>query len=293
MGRLAIGGDLSCAVNPACGREREYTLQPASHRKSVMVVGGGIAGMEATRVAALRGHTVTLYERSLQLGGVVIPGGVPDFKEDDRALVAWYERALRELRVPIRFNTTVTEELVLAQKPDVLIVATGGRPKMLRLGDAANVYTAADVLNGAKQIGERVIVVGGGLVGCETALWLREKGKQVTIVEMADRVLGVAGPLCYANSSMLHDLLAFKQVVVLASGYVAEPTAGGFVVKTGAKQAVVPADCAILAIGYASDRELYDAVRNKVDEAYLLGDARQVQNIMYAIWDAYEIARNI
>jgi 2-enoate reductase len=293
MGRIAAGWDLSCAVNPASGHERDYALQPALRRKSVMMAGGGIAGMEAARVAALRGHAVTIYESSDRLGGVVIPGGAPDFKEDDRALIAWYERELEDLAVPVKFNAPVSAALVEAKKPDVLIVATGGRPKMPRLGDAGNVCTAVEALNGVKPIGKRAIVIGGGLVGCETALWLREQGHEVTIVEIADRVLGVAGPLCFANSSMLLDLLTFKQVRVMTSSRVVEPGRDGFVVETGDKRVTVPADTAIVAIGYASDRSLYEQTRNRVREIYLLGDARKVQNIMYAIWEAYEVARGL
>ena len=130
MGRLAAFGQVSCAVNPACGREAEYGLTPALERKHVMVVGGGIAGMEAARVAALRGHVVALYEKSDRLGGVVVPGGVPEFKEDDHALIRWYERELSELKVPLTFNTEVTEDVITRAKPDVLIVATGSKPRI-------------------------------------------------------------------------------------------------------------------------------------------------------------------
>lgn len=293
MGRLARFAQVSCAVNPACGREAEYGLTPALERKAVMIVGGGIAGMEAARVAALRGHIVTLYEKSDRLGGVVIPGGVPNFKEDDHALIRWYEEELHTLRVPIVFNTEVTEETIAKAKPDALIVATGSRPKRLRIGDAQNVYTAEDVLNGVKDAGRKTIVIGAGLVGCETALWLHDQGKEVTIVELAPKILALAGPLCHANHDMLHDLLVFKKIPIMTSSYVAEPVEGGFKVKTGETETVVAADSAILAIGYTSERSLYDKVRNRVAEVYTFGDARQVSNIMYAIWDAYEVARSI
>ncbi|WP_288200096.1 FAD-dependent oxidoreductase [uncultured Pleomorphomonas sp.] len=258
-----------------------------------MIVGGGVAGMEAARVATLRGHVVTLYEKSCRLGGVVIPGGVPDFKDDDHALIRWYERELAELKVPVVFNTEVTEETVRLAKPDVLIVATGSQPKVLKIGDADNVYTAEDVLNGVKPAGDRTIVIGAGLVGCETALWLHDQGKKVTIVELAPKILALAGPLCHANHDMLHDLLVFKKIDILTSSYVAEPVAGGFKVRSGDTETIVPADSAILAIGYRSERSLYDKARNLVPEVYSFGDARQVSNIMYAIWDAYEVARSI
>jgi 2-enoate reductase len=293
MGRLAHFAQISCAVNPVCGREIDYPILPATCKKTVMIVGGGIAGMEAARVCALRGHAVSLVERSDRLGGVVIPGGVPDFKEDDHALIRWYERELDALKVPITFNTEVTEDVVLSARPDVLIVATGSRPKTIAIGDANNVYTAEDVLNGIKAAGSKTVVVGAGLVGCETALWLHDQGVDVTVVEMADDILSLAGPLCHANHDMLRDLMVFKNIRVLTGSHLSAATDGGFIAQTGDSETVIPADSAILAIGYRSERRLYESLRNKVDEVHVFGDARQVQNIMYAIWDAYEVARGI
>ena len=291
MGRLAAFGQVSCAVNPACGREAEYGLTPALVRKHVMVVGGGIAGMEAARVAALRGHVVALYEKSDRLGGVVVPGGVPEFKEDDHALIRWYERELSELKVPLTFNTEVTEDVITRAKPDVLIVATGSKPRIPALANAPHVYTAEEVLNGVKPADDETVIIGAGLVGCELALWLTDKGKTTTIVEIAPKILAQAGPLCHANSAMLKELMEFRAIRVMTSSTVVRRVEGGFIVRTGDKETLVKAELAILAIGYNSERRLYDEVRNKVPEAYLFGDARRVQNIMYAIWDAYEVAR--
>jgi 2-enoate reductase len=293
MGRLEKYGQVSCAVNPACGRESDYPITPARNVKKVMIAGGGPAGMEAARICALRGHAVSLYEQSNSLGGLVVPGGVPDFKEDDHALIHWYERELAELKIPVMLGTTVTKDLVAKVQPDVLILATGSKPKVLKIGDARNVYTADDILMGRKDPGQKVIMVGGGLVGCETALWLRSLGKEVTVVEMMDSILALAGPLCDANIMMLHDLLAFKQIPIMTGSMVTGPVEGGFSVKTGDKVTTLAADSAVLAVGYRSDRELYEDVGNLVPETYLFGDARQVQNIMYAIWDAYEVARAI
>ena len=293
MGRLAKYAQISCAVNPACGRETEYGLSLALEKKSVVIVGGGVAGMEAARVAALRGHSVVLYEKSKRLGGVVIPGGVPDFKEDDHELIRWYERELAELKVSVVFETEMTEETIKFANPDVLIVATGSRPKHLKVGDAANIYTAEDVLNGVKSAGKSAIIVGAGLVGCETAVWLNDLGVKVTIVEQAPNILALSGPLCHANHDMLHDLLVYKKIDILTSSTVAAPVENGFKVVSGDKETIVPAESLILAIGYQSERSLYDQVRNLVPEVYRIGDSRQVSNIMYAIWDAYEVARSI
>ncbi len=171
--------------------------------------------MEAARVAAIRGHHVDLYESGEELGGVVIAGGMPDFKKDDHALIAWYEDQLKDLGVNVRFNTEIDADAIKAAKADAVIVATGATAKMLSIPGAKNLFSATDVLLGKADPGESVLIVGGGLVGCEIALWLAEKGKHVTIVEVMDGLLKLAGPLCHANSDMLLELLHFKKVDVI------------------------------------------------------------------------------
>ena len=131
---------MSCAVNPACGREKEYGIEPSREKRKVMIVGGGIAGMEAARVAAIRGHHVDLYESGKALGGVVIAGGMPDFKKDDHALIAWYEDQFKDLGVKVHLNTKVDADAVAAAKADTVIVATGATAKMLSIPCAKNVF---------------------------------------------------------------------------------------------------------------------------------------------------------
>jgi 2-enoate reductase len=293
MGRLQHFASISCAVNPAVGREGEYDLKQATIVKKVIVVGGGVAGCESARDCALRGHKVSLYEKSSRLGGNVIPGGAPDFKEDDIKLINWYALELRDLKVDIHLNSEVTKETVHNMDADTVIVATGSTPKMLRLGNGdSKVYSAEEVLLG-KDPGSSTVIIGGGLVGCETALWLAQQGKKVTIIELLDNILLQGGPLCHANSEMLKDLLKFKKVGIRTNTSIVGASDHGFVVRSGDKEEIIAADSAIVAIGYHSQRNLYDEIKNEVGEIYLLGDARKVQNIMYAIWDAYEVARNV
>lgn len=294
MGRLPAFGSVSCAVNPAAGREMDYGLEPAKTVKKVMIVGGGVAGCEAARVCAVRGHKVSLYEKSGRLGGNLIPGGAPDFKEDDIKLAEWYTRELKDLNVYVRYNSEVTKEFIMDSNADVVIIATGSTPKMLSFdNDQAKVYTAEDVLLKKKDAGSSTVIVGGGLVGCETALWLAQQGKKVTIVEMLNGVLKIGGPLCHANSDMLTALLKFNNVEIKTNTSLTGITKDGFVIRNGDKDEIIAADSAIIAIGYNPRRRLFDEVEDDVPEAYLLGDARKVQNIMYAIWDAYEVAKNI
>jgi len=293
MGRLATYATVSCAVNPACGRENEYGIALARKSKKVVIIGGGVAGCEAARVCTLRGHKVTLLEKSDKLGGNIIAGGVPDFKDDDRALAKWYTDELKDLDVDIHFNTEATKEIIASLKSDVVIVATGSTPRILNIDNSKKVYSAEDVLLGRKDAGNDVVIIGGGLVGCEAALWLVDQGKKVTIVEMQSDILKVGGPLCHANEDMLRDLVSFKKIDLKFNTMVSSATNDGFVLKSGEKEEAIKADCAIVAIGYNSQKSLYDELKFKVPEVHLLGDARQVQNIMYAIWDAYEVSRNI
>ncbi|SHO55911.1 oxidoreductase [Vibrio quintilis] len=295
MGRLAKYTMISCAVNPAAGRERDYALTPALKKKHVVIVGGGVAGMEAARVAALRGHQVDLYEAGDKLGGVVLAGGVPDFKEDDLALLDWYRNELQDNQVNIHLNTPVSRDTFNDIRPDTVVIATGSQAKKFDIPGASQVYTATDVLLGHQNAGESTLIIGGGLVGCETALWLKNQGKQVYIVEREDELLSLAGPLCHANSDMLLELLDYKNVQVFTRSKVTEQTNDGVVIyhQDSETKTLVPVDSVILAIGYDSERHLYDQIKYEIPDIHLIGDSRKVQNIMYAIWDAYEVARNI
>ncbi len=293
MGRIQEYSALNCAVNPQACRERDMAYQPICRPKKVLIVGGGVAGCEAARVLAIRGHEPHLFEAGSQLGGNLIPGGAPDFKEDDHALAAWYGRKLERLSVPVTLNHKVTAAEVLAGDYDAVIVATGSTPKVFSLGDDAKVHTAADVLNGKVTCSDRVTIVGGGLVGCETALWLAKQGKQVTIVEALDKLLAVNGPLCHANSEMLEALIPYNNIQVVTSAKVQHFENGVLTAQTPEGECKLEADDVILCVGYKEEDSLYKELEFAVPELYCLGDARKVANIMYAIWDAFEVANHL
>jgi len=183
MGRIQKFSMINCAVNPQCARERYFAYMPVLQKKKVVIIGGGVAGMEAARVLAMRGHIPVLYERSDRLGGALKAAGVPEFKEDNRGLIRWYVHTFEQLRVEIHLNTNVTRALLAALTYDTLVIATSGRPKKLDLGNGLPVYNAKSVLlSNAENIGKKTVVIGGGRVGCEMALWLRKEcGKTVTI----------------------------------------------------------------------------------------------------------------
>lgn len=293
MGRIQEYSMVNCAVNPQAARERVTAYNPVLKAKHVLVIGGGVAGCEAARVLAERGHKPEIMERSDHLGGNLLAAGAPSFKEDDIALVRWYENEMQRLNVPVHFNAPVDPASKLYDEYDAVIVATGATPKKFPLGENAPVYTATDALLGKTPIGERVMVVGGGLVGCETALWLAQEGKHVTIVEALDRLMAVNKPLCHANSEMLERLLPFHGVETLVSSSVQKYENGKLLVKTPQGEQQLDCDTVILSVGFREDRGVFDAWENSAKEIYLLGDAKKVANIMYAVWDAFEVANHI
>ena len=293
MGRIQTYSMINCAVNPQAARERVTAYEPVARKKRVLIAGGGVAGCEAARVLAERGHEPVLYEASERLGGNLLPGGAPAFKEDDLQLVKWYENELERLRVPVYLNTRVTKEMVLESDCDAVIVATGSRPKMFSLGDDEKVYCAEQVLMNQKDPGDRVVVVGGGLVGCEMALDLAQKGKKVTILEALPKIMAVNGPICSANKEMLEELLPFHGVNIICNAKVTGFKDGAVSYETAGKAEKLDADSVILSVGYRSADELYHELEFDVADLYLRGDAGKVSNIMYAIWDAFEVANHI
>ncbi len=293
MGRIQEYSMINCAVNPQAARERYTAYNPVLKPKKVMVIGGGVAGCEAARVLATRGHKPEVFEATGQLGGNLIPGGAPKFKEDDIALAKWFGRQLELLEVPVHLNTPVNKEMVLAGDYDAVICATGSTPKMFSLGDDEKVYAAADVLTGVKKAEDTMVVVGGGLVGCETALWLAQQGKKVTIVEALPKILALNGPLCHANSEMLERLIPFNGIEVVTGARVTGYRDGILFATVDGEEKKIPCDAVILSVGYRENNSLYQELEFEVPEIYQLGDAKKVANIMYAIWDAFEVANHI
>ena len=207
---------------------------------------------------------------------------------------AWYKQELVSLGVDIRYNTEVTADMVKLFEPDAVIVSTGSLPRFINLGNNEKVYLAEEVLLGKKDAGCITVIAGGGLVGCETALMLAKRGTKVTIVEAMPRILNTGMPLCSANSSMLEDLMPFNGIRVMTSTKVVSTTDKGVVVsQDGGMEEEIACDSVIVAIGYVSNTSLYEQIKDSVDNVYLLGDARQAANIMYAIRDAFEVCRSL
>jgi len=283
-------------VNPAVGRERYYEIKPAAVSKKVLVIGGGIAGMEVARVAKLRGHRILLLEKTDQLGGHVIPGSKPDFKLDDRRLLDWYINQMKLLKVDIRMNTEATEETVKAEHPDAVVVATGSSEVVPNIPgiDKPCVFSASDVLNGTKKAGNKVVVVGGGLVGCETALWLSNEGKDVTIVEMLDDILKSGSPVPHMNRIMLIDLIRQAKIQVITKNALLEVKDNGVtMIDRKFRRSELPCDSVVIAVGFKPDNGLYQDLNGKYPELYIVGDAFAADNIQNAVWTANEVGLHV
>lgn len=227
------------------------------------------------------------------VGGNIIPGCIPDFKEDDRALLKWYEVQLGKLPVEIKLNCIADKDVIEKSDADVVVFATGSTPVKLDFGGKNHICTADELLNGKEKAGENIVVVGGGLVGCETGLWLRQQGKNVTIVEALPEILGGGEDMCFANYDMLKDLLVFNKINVLRSSTVKAVNDASVTVKTPKGEKEIKADTVMVAVGYRSQKGLYDTMKDSNKIVYNVGDSRNVHNIMYAIWDAYQLAREL
>ncbi len=275
-----------CALDPTVMQSDKYKIKPAKEKKVVAVIGGGIGGMEAAIVCAKRGHNVTLYEKTDRLGGVFIAAAAPSFKEKDKALIAWYRREIARHNINLRMETEVTNLKDLAA--DEVIIATGATPRKLSVPGAEKAVEAIDYLLGNKPVGDKVVIVGGGLTGCEIAYDLFQQGKLPTIVEMQQDLI-VSDKICLANTSFLRDFFAANKLSVHLETRLDEVLDDGVMItdKDG-KQMKIEADSVIFSVGYKPA-----PVAKKRAHVHVIGDADKVGSLRTVIWQAWDVAMKL
>ena len=277
-----------CSVNPELGREGEYLIKPASIPKKVLVVGGGPAGMETARVAAIRGHKVVLWEKAGQVGGNLIPAVVPPHKQEISTLTSYLSHQMELLGVEVELNKKATADDVVALDADEVVLATGATSIVPGIPgiDNKNVFTAVDVLLGKEVAGDKVVVLGGGLVGCETAEYLAAAGKAVTILARRDKIGMDIGPTTrWVTLARLREM----GIQVLTSADVSSIDETSLVVEREGKTERLQADAVVLARGLESNIGLLNSLREKLPRIHHIGDCAEVAKIGDAIGSGWRM----
>ena len=286
---LGEDGNLHCSVNPVTGRDLELQITPAEKKKKVVVVGGGPGGMEAARVAALRGHKVVLYEKEMRLGGKLPTASMPPYKGELGKLVNYHENQMNKLGIQVELGKEATVESVMEQNPNAVVIATGTKRTSLDFPGSKknNVVDAEDVLTGKAKVGDTIAVIGGGLVGCETAEFLADQGKEVTIVEMLDTLsLGMES----VHSIYLPERLNRRGVTILLGAKAVDVAAPGLIISHGEdNQELLSCDTVVMAVTPRPNQELYNSLQGKVSEVYQVGDCISPRRIADAVLEGFRV----
>jgi 2,4-dienoyl-CoA reductase (NADPH2) len=311
----------TCLVNARAGAEGRLTVEPALRKKKIMVIGGGPAGMEAARVAALRGHEVCLYEKNEKLGGQIPLAAVPPGRREFLTFVSYLEKQMEKLKVTVHTRLEASPVHVEMEKPDAVIVATGAEPWVPEIKgmDRPSVVLAWDVLSGRVDTGKEVVIVGGGAVGLETALFLARKGtidaetlyflmfnraedfetlnsllyrglKKVMVVEMLKKLgqdIGIS-----TRWTIIQDISRLG-VRTMTNTRATEVTDKGLVVEREGNETFLSADTVVMAAGAKSVNALYEKIKDRVPEVYLIGDARTPRKALEAVAEGFEAGRTI
>ena len=289
--QLQHGKRAICSGNAVLARgDNDSTITPAETKKKVVVIGGGVAGVEAARIAALRGHTVDLYEASDEIGGQINLADKPPFKDHFKLLKPYLERQLELTGVSVHLGTQVSKNDILSMDADTVVCATGSKPVMLRIDGAERGVFAKDVLAGA-ETGKNVVVIGGGSTGSETAEFLGKQGKIVSVVEVSDIIAGNTGKT--AQTILIGHLKGYG--VRLLTECRAERITDTEVIckdKSG-KAFSIKADTVVLAIGERPDSTLYDELKDIHPEVYNIGDSNGGGILPNAVYEGYTVGNRI
>lgn len=293
INRVFFGQYCACSVNPVLGKEYATPIIHTNKAKDILVIGGGMAGICFALLADRKGHKVTIWEKTSELGGHLLEGAVMEHKKE---VAAYYRHLLKEIKnskVKVMFNTEATKEKVQKMKPDAVIVATGSVPIVPQVHGINNpkVKIAVDLLKNDEDTGQNVFIIGGGLVGCETGLHLAKKGKNVTIIDMLPEI---AQDVIFMSRFSLLQALNEKGIKMLSATRLSEVTDKGIIVednKGGLTE--YPCDTVLIAAGLKADDTLYCELKDEVKEIYKIGDCIEARKFIDATQEAFLIAKDI
>lgn len=285
----AEGFRVTCNVNPVCGIEHEYKLVPVKAPKKIMVIGGGLAGMEAAMVLAQRGHNAGLYEKTDKLGGQW--NILASYRPEVSSITNYLSRELAKSGVQVHYNTEVDAELVKKLQPDAVVIATGARQKLPDIPGihGKNVLLANDVLSRKVETGKEVVVMGGGIVGMETAVFLAKQGKKVSIVDVVDIGNNVGYTL---KEALLEEMISYG---VYQYGNVVpdEISGNGLTIMIYGEWVLLKADTVVIAVGSESNNGLSREIKDLVPEVHNVGDSVAPRNTLFAIHEGFKVGNLI
>lgn len=293
MAERAATSTRRCTVNPLIGRELEGSeILKAPESEKVVVVGGGPGGLKAAHTAVLRGHRVILMEKESQLGGILKSEQALPFKREMYELSVTFAKQCREAGVEIRLNTEATKELVESEAPDAVIIAAGSRPLVLPIPgiDGENVTIVNNYYLEKEKVGNEVVVLGGGLAGCEAAIHLAQEGKKVTIVEMRDELAPDANvrhrPLLLKQiEGLVNVRTGLKGMEVTPEGVICQDREG--------QQHLVKGSSVICVLGQRARTDVVEALRDTAPYVAVIGDCAKVSTITNAVYQGYHAALDI
>jgi 2-enoate reductase len=289
---LLTNRHFTCAVNPLCGMERDYALTPAKEKLDVLIVGGGPGGMMAAVTAAQRGFKVELWEKEANLGGALIAAAAPDFKFSVKRFVEYLKVQVYKHDIKVCLEKTADAQTILLRNPDAVILAAGSNPVIPHIEgmENMNVLEANAMLKAGFCPGEKIVVLGGGLVGCESALHLARQGKDVTIVELLDDIL-LTVDHCLNNDMAIRALVAESGIKLVTGARLMKAEKNGVIVKKGETNMTIPCDTLVAAVGYRSNRDLENELIGKIDKVFTIGDNVKPAKIIDAVSQAYHTIR--
>lgn len=296
--RITHGLPMVCAHNAVIGREKDWAeLKPTAVKKRVMVIGGGPAGLEVARVAALRGHTVSLYEKTGELGGQIMIAAKAPRRSEIASIPRWLIPQIEKAGVDIHLNTEVAEELTTKENPDAVVIATGSSPMRPSIPGATDesLIDERSVLLGKARVGQKVVVLDGEghMAGCSTADFLAEQGKEVYILA---KEYMVGDAIDDYTRVLLYCRLLEKGVVFMPLTWIRAISDGAVITYntfTSQEGRIEGVDTVVHAVGSIANDQLYRALKGKFKEVYAVGDCVTPREVMHAIYEGSKVGREL